>query len=123
MNTKLAKRTGQLALAIISGYVVLGGALLLLLMVKPSNAQAAASIRPLIAILTGTTSITHTTNTTHEMRVFGDGRITNYFMTFDDGPPPGGTGGKRNQIDQAGDNPDATTIAVMFDQHIGNNGH
>ncbi|MFL7793507.1 MAG: DUF2341 domain-containing protein, partial [Anaerolineae bacterium] len=87
---------------------------MLLLIVTP-DAQAAPLPRPLAAITPGTTSIAHTPNTTHMMRVFADGRISDRFYTYDGyilDPD-----GLRNQIDQGNDNPDATTIAVMFDQH------
>lgn len=86
-------------------------ALLLSLAAVAPGVQAALPARPLAAIITGTVAITHTENTTHEMRVFGNGRITDRFLT-DDGSSSG-----RNQIDQDGFDPYATTIAVLFDQH------
>ncbi len=100
----------RLALALIAGGIA---ALLSLALsnLTPSIAQAAPSARPLLTIITGTTSITHTANTTHQMHVYGNGRITNRFLT------PDGSEGGRNQIDQDGGDPNATTIAVLFDQH------
>jgi uncharacterized repeat protein (TIGR01451 family) len=86
-------------------------ALLLSLAAVAPSVQAASPARPLAAIITGTVAITHTENTTHEMRVFGDGRITDRFLTDD------GSSGGRNQIDQDSGDPYATTIAVLFDQH------
>ncbi|MCB0171496.1 MAG: DUF11 domain-containing protein [Anaerolineae bacterium] len=70
-------------------------------------ALAAPNPRPLAEIITGTTSIVHTSNTTHEMRVFADGRISDQFFNND----------HQNQIDRDGSDPTATTIAVVFDQH------
>ena len=75
---------------------------------RTNRVQAAPSHRPLAVILTDTTSITHTNSTTHEMRVFGDGRLTDRFLNEDGS----------NQIDIDGADPEATTIAILFDQHI-----
>ena len=90
---------------------VIGGsalvALLLLLTTLAPGVQAAPPARPLAEIITDTVKVTHTTSTTHEMSVFGNGKISDRFLN-DNG---------RDQIDEAGNDPDATTIAVMFDQH------
>jgi len=100
--------------------VALGGfaclALLLLFTVMAPDAQASPPIQPVSDIITGTLVVTHTANTTHEMSVFGDGRITGQYFTDDDPPNRG-----RNQIDQDGQDPYATTIAVLFDQHSDDN--
>ncbi len=72
------------------------------------RALAAPLPRPLAAT---TVVVTHTTATTHEMSVYGDGRITRQFKT-DDGSADG-----RNLIDQNFDDPLATTLAVLFNQH------
>lgn len=80
---------------------------MLLFMGSIKEALAAPSFAPLTVIITGTTFITHTNATTHEMRVFGDGRISDQFLNQDG----------QNQIDQDGMSPTATTIAVLFDQH------
>ncbi|MBN1977525.1 MAG: DUF2341 domain-containing protein, partial [Anaerolineae bacterium] len=50
--------------------------------------------------------VAHTTSTTHEMSVYANGRISDRFLAGDPA--------YRNQI---GNNPEGTTIAVMFDQH------
>ena len=86
---------------------------LLLVLLAPVSleVQAAPAPRRYMALITGTTVVTHTTNTTHEMNVFADGRVTSRFFAYT------GDVVKRNQVDQDGDNPDATTFAVMFDQH------
>ncbi|MFN2271891.1 MAG: DUF2341 domain-containing protein, partial [Anaerolineae bacterium] len=98
----------RLALALVGGAIPV--ALLLLLTATP-DVLAAPQPRPLAGIESDTIAITHTSATTHEMRVFADGQISNRFLT-DDGSPGG-----RNQIDQDGTDPENTTIAVMFDQH------
>lgn len=88
---------GSLALAAI--FLLFTGSL--------SDSLAAPNPRPMTEIITGTTSIVHTSNTTHEMRVFADGRISDQFFNNDG----------QNQIDQNGADSTATTIAVVFDQH------
>ena len=72
--------------------------------------QAAPPTRPLADTITGTITVQHTSSTSHRMVVFGDGRITNYYLT-DNG---------QNQIDQDGKHSDATTIAIRFHEHAGN---
>ncbi|MCB0164945.1 MAG: DUF11 domain-containing protein [Anaerolineae bacterium] len=72
-----------------------------------SDTVAAPNPRPMTEILTGTTSIAHTNNTTHEMRILANGQLSNRFLNNDG----------RNQIDQDGADPTATTIAIVFDQH------
>jgi uncharacterized repeat protein (TIGR01451 family) len=73
------------------------------------DVQAAPAVQPWSQVFTGTTFITHTNATTHEMRVYGDGRITNRFLTDNVL--------KSNQI---ADSLMATTLAIVFDQHPGN---
>ncbi len=87
------------------------GLTLFLFAASSQQVQAAPPIRPQLEILTGTTWITHTTLTTHQMRVFADGRLSNRFMTAD------GPTSTRNQIDQDGLDPAGTTIAILFNQH------
>ncbi len=89
---------------------LVGVLLLLLFAPAPSLVQAAPPPRPILALITDTTVVTHTANTTHEMNVFADGRVTSQFLVYNGD-------GKRNQVDQLGDDPNATTFAVMFDQH------
>ncbi len=104
-STSLSARVIQLALAIIMASSFAFVTLLLLLMVRAEGVQAAPPVRPLVAIFSNTEVITHTDSTTHEMRVFADGRITDQFLTD-------------NDEDQIGtSNISATTIAIMFDQH------
>lgn len=99
-------RAGRLVLAIIIGWGITAGALLLLqFAVTPETVRAAPFARPLAA---GGTLVTHTTATTHQMSVFDDGRITNRFLNTDG----------QNQIDRDRLDITKTTIAVMFDQHI-----
>lgn len=91
----------------VAGGTLAAGSILLCFATGPGEAFAAPAVGPLPAILTGTTSITHTSATTHQMHVFGDGRISNQFLNNDG----------QNQIDQDGMDPSATTIAILFDQH------
>lgn len=66
---------------------------------------------PISMPLKQTTNYTqHTPATTHQMRVFDNGRITDHFLNDL----------SQNQIDQDHNNPDATTIAVVFRQHQSN---
>lgn len=83
--------------------------LLLLLPATSPGARAAPPARPLAVTISDTLVITHTANTTHEMSVFGNGRITSQFYSDDIS--------ETNQINS--DNITATTIAVMFEQHAG----
>ena len=103
---KLRRSSLRLTLALAGGSIPV--ALLLLLTAAP-DAQAAPLPRPLAAITPGTTVVTHTSATTHEMSVYADGRISDHFLAGDPAD--------RNQIDYQGDDPEGTTIAVMFDQH------
>ncbi len=77
------------------------------LIVNIQKVEAAPFTLPSTEIITGTTGlITHTTSPS--MSVFGDGRITDQFLTDNDPI-------RTNQIGTA---ISATTVAVMFDQHI-----
>jgi uncharacterized repeat protein (TIGR01451 family) len=99
------------ALAFVGGSIPV----VLLLLLMATDVRAAPPPRPPAAITPGTTSIAHTSATTHEMRVIADGRISDRFYTYAGsilGVPV-----RWNQIDRGGDTPDATTIAVTFDQH------
>ncbi|MEE8392106.1 MAG: hypothetical protein V3S14_15100, partial [Anaerolineae bacterium] len=102
----LPTRLTRLVLAVITGSLVSLALLLWLATIAPS-VQAAPPARPLAQIVTDTVLVTHTSNTTHEMSVFGNGKITDQFRDNND----------RNQIDQNAPYGDATTIAIMFDQH------
>lgn len=44
-----------------------------------SDTVAAPNPRPMAEIITGTSSITHTSKTTHEMHVFANGQLSNRF--------------------------------------------
>jgi uncharacterized repeat protein (TIGR01451 family) len=82
-----------------------------LVAVHVPNAQAAPPVSPLTDVTTGTLRIVHTADTTHEMSVFANGRITNQYFaeqTY-----------RNNQINTATAHNAVshTTIAVMFDQH------
>ena len=102
------RRLVQLLVALTVG--CLACALMLsLLALTGTPVRAAPPLRPLTQVITGTVVITHTSNTTHEMTVYADGRATDQFLS-DNG---------RNQIDQNGSDPLGTTIAVLFDQHPG----
>ena len=81
----------------------------LLLVISRPDPEVLAAPPELVpaAIITSTTKVYHTTATTHQMSVWNDGRITDQFRS-DNG---------RNQVDQTPPYGDATTIAVMFDQH------
>ncbi len=83
--------------------------LMCLLAAHGPSVQAAPPVRPLTAVTTDTLEIAHSPATTHEMSVFGNGRITDRFRSQD---APFG----RNQINTIYIS--NTTIAVMFDQHI-----
>jgi len=85
--------------------------LLVCLADKAPSAHASPLARPLSDIISDAIEITHTSATTHEMQVWGDGNITRQFISYD-GNPAG-----RNQVDQDGNDPEATMIAIMFDQH------
>ncbi len=102
-STKLLIRMIRLAFPVVISIFAFAAALSPL--AETQSVHAAPLARPLVEILSDTVMIVHTNNTTHEMSVFADGRITNQFRT-DRGD---------NQI---GSNISATTIAVMFDQHI-----
>lgn len=101
---KLLSLLIKLTLIVTCGLTML--TLSILILVRAKNIYAAPPVRPLKESII---SATHSSSTTHQMRVFGNGQITDRFLT-DNG---------RNQIDQFGDNPDATTIAVLFDRHLG----
>jgi len=109
-SIKLLARLTQLVLTVIIGSFACI-TLLLLFTTKAQSVQAAPPARPLADIITGTIVITHTENTTHTMRVFGNGRITDQFCSDNIT--------RTNQINT--DNITGTTIAVMFDQHNGDN--
>jgi uncharacterized repeat protein (TIGR01451 family) len=91
------------------GVSIVAGLFLFFALTAPA-VQAAPPARPLWVILTDTNSITHTNNTTHEMHVFANGHISDRFFSFDGSV-------KQNQIDIVNDDPNGTTIAVLFDQH------
>ena len=94
------------------GFGILAFSLILFLFaVSSQQVQAAPPIRPQVEILTDTTRITHTALTTHQMSVFADGRLSDWFMTADSSTST------RNQIDQDGQDPNGTTIAILFTQH------
>ena len=109
-STRLRNRLSQIALSVILGHLALIS-VLLLFAAQVQDINAAPPILPLAEIISDPVSVTHTDVTTHKMRVFADGRLTNQFFT-DDGSPGG-----RNQIDQNNDDPAGTTVAVLFDQH------
>ncbi|MCB0195147.1 MAG: DUF11 domain-containing protein [Anaerolineae bacterium] len=90
-----------------TGGTLATGCIFLLFAINANKVMAAPSAAPLLTIFTGTTFIAHTSATTHQMRVFGDGRISDQFLNNDN----------QNQIDQNGNDPRGTTIAVLFDQH------
>ncbi len=98
-STKLLARMARLAFSAIIGVFALAAALLPLAGTQSVEA-AAPPILPLAA--TSTEVITHTNSTTHEMVVFGDGKITNRFYVA-----------KTNQISETSN---ATTLAVIFNQ-------
>jgi uncharacterized repeat protein (TIGR01451 family) len=102
-STELSAHLIQLMLTVILGSFACV-ALLLLLTTRAQSVQAAPPARPLAAIITDTVKVTHTPSTTHQMSVFGNGRITDQFLND-------------NGTDQIDDAPDSTTIAVLFDQH------
>jgi uncharacterized repeat protein (TIGR01451 family) len=106
LSEKIHRNLFRLVLALVGGSIPV----VLLLLLTASDVQAAPSPRPLADIVTATTSVVHTSDTTHRMRVFADGRISNRFYTYEGFL-------YRNQIDLDGDTLTATTIAVMFDQH------
>jgi hypothetical protein len=110
LSEKSTARLAQLALAVVIGSFACIALLLWFAAMAP-GVQAAPPARPLAEIITGTDYVTHTPSTTHQMRVFADGRISNQF--FDYNP--------RNQIDQDGGDPYATMIAILFDQHSSDN--
>ena len=101
-------RFGQLLTPVILSFLSLT-LLLINFAFSHSTVQAAPGQAPLTEIISGVLTVAHTSATTHEMRVFGDGRITDRFYT--DLPPD------NNQIDQSGLHTQATTIAIYFDQH------
>jgi hypothetical protein len=101
-------RLARLLPAVLAGsalFVLLQLALLVVAGVY--RVQAAPPAGPLADRTTGVITVQHTVSTTHQMVVFGNGRITNWYLN-DNG---------RNQIDQDGHNSNATTIAILFDQH------
>lgn len=85
--------------------------ILFLFAASSQQVQAAPSIQPHLEILTGTTSIMHTPLTTHQMRVFANGRLSDWFMTANS------SSSTMNQIDQDRLDPAGTTIAILFNQH------
>jgi uncharacterized repeat protein (TIGR01451 family) len=102
----------RLAFAFVGGSVPVA---LLLFLPTASDVQAAPLPRPPAVITPATTVVAHTSATTHRMKVFADGRISDQFYTY-----AGSVLGVPvlwSQIDRDGGNPDATTVAVMFDQH------
>jgi hypothetical protein len=107
-TTKLFIRLARLLPALLAGlalFVLLQLALLSVAGVY--RVQAAPPAGPLAVRTTGVITVQHTVSTTHQMVVFGDGRITNWYLS-DNG---------QNQIHQDGRDSDATTIAILFDQH------
>ncbi|MBN1995359.1 MAG: DUF11 domain-containing protein [Anaerolineae bacterium] len=110
-KTSPKKSLAQLALTVFLGSLAVAAALFLLLWATSQKIQAAPPIRPLLAVITNTTVITHTAATTHQMRVYANGRISNQFLDQNN----------QNQIDQDGNDITGTTIAVRFDQHTGDN--
>jgi uncharacterized repeat protein (TIGR01451 family) len=104
-STKSLARLTQLVFTLITGTFACI-ALLLLFTPRAQSVQAAPPARPLADIITGGITVTHTPSTMHQMSVFRDGRITDQYFT-DNGV-----------YDQIGTNISATTIAVLFDQHI-----
>ena len=101
-----AARVMRLTLAAVAGC---SGLLLLLLLLTgaPPGAQAAPPARPQSNGISDTMVVTHTAATTHQMSVFADGRLTTQFLT-DNG---------YDQVDRELPTPNATTLAIMFDEH------
>jgi uncharacterized repeat protein (TIGR01451 family) len=109
--TELLPRLAQLVLALMmSGLAIV--ALLGIFTLTAQRVQAAPPPRPLDLIISDPISVTHTeiASATHQMRVFADGSITDQFLTDND-----------ERTNQIGSNTSTTTIAILFDQHTGNN--
>ena len=108
--TKLWAGLGRLIFTVLIAGTALVLTLGYLLLLAAPSTQAAPVIRPLFTIVTTTGMVAHTSATTHQMTVFDNGQITNRFLA--DNP------GSTNQI---GADVNATTIAILFDQHSGDN--
>ena len=106
-QTTLSTALARLAVALFLGFIAIAG-LMFLFSVSIQNTSAAPSPKPLTDIFTDTLSITHTIATTHQMSVFANGTISDQFKNEN--------GQNQINIDALPD--DATTIAVLFDQHL-----
>lgn len=97
-------KASQISIAVSLGLI---GVLALLFGMASGPAYGAPLPRPPAEIITGTDTIAHTVATTHQLGVYGDGRIA-YQLLNDN---------NMNQLDEAGDDPNATTLAIRFSQH------